>query len=102
MRRSRIGDQGSSEAASEFGLSLEPGAQDTQPGGASLKARVGQAVQRRAEAYGSPYLDSGYMMQFQEIERAVAEQLRRLTGGRLAGRKILDVGCGAGDGCASS
>ncbi len=36
------------------------------------------------------------MSQFQEIERVVAYELRRATGGVLAGRKILDVGCGAG------
>ena len=65
-------------------------------GAASLQARVSTAVQRRAESYGSPWLDPGYVSQFQEIERAVADELRRLTGGVLAGRKVLDIGCGAG------
>jgi SAM-dependent methyltransferase len=65
-------------------------------GAASLQARVGAAVRIRSESYHSPWLDPGYMSQFQEIERTVADELRRFTGGVLAGRKVLDIGCGAG------
>ncbi|HJU28635.1 MAG TPA: class I SAM-dependent methyltransferase [Candidatus Binataceae bacterium] len=36
------------------------------------------------------------MLQFREIEYAVLEELRHCTGGSLAGRKILDIGCGVG------
>lgn len=62
----------------------------------SLEARVGDAVRKRSEAYQSPWLDRGYMCQFQEIERAVVDELRRFTGGNLDGRKVLDIGCGSG------
>ena len=61
-----------------------------------LQARVNDAVNRRPEAYRSPWLDPGYRCQFQEIERAVTDQLREFTGGDLTGRKVLDIGCGAG------
>ena len=35
-------------------------------------------------------------MQFQEIERAVSDDLRQCTGGDLSEQRVLDIGCGAG------
>lgn len=63
---------------------------------AGLSARVRRAVNNRRASYRSPHLRRGYMMQFQEIERAVSDELRRCTDGDLSKQRVLDIGCGAG------
>src|SRR5215472_11175534 len=56
---------------------------------------VRAATTRRRRAYNFPWLRAGYMMQFQQIERAVLRETSRYFCG-LEGLKILDIGCGAG------
>lgn len=63
---------------------------------AALQKRVSCAVEKRRASYRSPRLRRGYMMQFQEIERAVIDEVRTCTGGDLSSQQILDIGCGAG------
>ena len=56
---------------------------------------VRTATRRRSAAYVFPWLRAGYMMQFQEIERAVLREISRHVCG-LQGMNILDIGCGHG------
>jgi len=56
---------------------------------------VRAATRRRRRAYDFPWLRAGYMMQFQQVERAVLREVSRHFCG-LEGLKILDIGCGAG------
>ena len=63
---------------------------------AALESRVSRAVEKRRASYRSPRLQRGYMMQFQEIERAVSDELRHCTNGDLSQQRVLDIGCGAG------
>jgi SAM-dependent methyltransferase len=84
------------EYRSQSRASLSPRSNIESFDAGSLRARVTTAVQKRAQSYRGPWLDPGYMCQFQEIERAVADELQRFTGGVLAGHKVLDIGCGAG------
>jgi SAM-dependent methyltransferase len=74
-------------------------AQMTPPDGpdavSKMADNVRTATRRRSAAYVFPWLRAGYMMQFQEIERAVLREVSRYFCG-LEGLKILDIGCGAG------
>src|SRR5690348_822358 len=54
------------------------------------------ATSRKSASYHFPWLRPGYMMQFQEIERAVLGEIRRCFGSSLHGLKVLDIGCGSG------
>lgn len=61
-----------------------------------IAERVRIATWRKRDSYAYPWLRRGYMIQFREIEYAVLKEVRRCTGGSLAGCRILDIGCGVG------
>ena len=63
---------------------------------ADVRDRVLRSVGSTPKSYDYPWLQRGYMMQFLELERAVAEEMRKVTGGSLQDRAILDIGCGNG------
>ena len=74
------------------GLAASPNEEDAV---STMVENVRTATRRRSAAYVFPWLRAGYMMQFQEIERAVLREISRHFCG-LEGKKILDIGCGAG------
>jgi len=74
--------------------STSPTAYD--PAVSSMIQNVRIATYRKRKSYNFPWLRPGYMMQFQEIERAVLRAVSRHFQGSLAGLKLLDIGCGNG------
>jgi len=52
------------------------------------------ATYRKRRSYDFPWHRPGYMMQFQEIERAVLREVSRHFRGSLKELRLLDIGCG--------